>query len=136
MKTAAVVGATARVEVLSVTQELDGTLFVNADASTEILNDRPPLRLMAVVHHANGSSYPVTIIVNHLRSMSGLDDTAAGSNGWATVGARVRAKRLAQAVDLATLVQARQAANPAERIVLVGDFNAFDVNDGYGDSMS
>ncbi len=136
VKTAIVAGATPRVEVLSVTQELDGTLFVNADSSTETLNDRPPLRLMAIVHHANGASYPVTVIVNHLRSMSGVDDNAAGSNGWTTVGDRVRAKRLAQAVDLAILVQARQAADPAERIILVGDFNAFDLNDGYGDSMS
>jgi hypothetical protein len=136
VKTSLVFGTTPRIEVLAVTQELDGTLFVNADASTETLNDRPPLMLRAIVHHANGAAYPMTVIVNHLRSMSGVDDTAAGSNGWATVGDRVRAKRLAQAIDLATLVQARQVADPAERIVLVGDFNAFDVNDGYGDSMS
>ena len=32
-------------------------------------------------------------------------------------------------------MQARQAADPAERIVLVGDFNAFDFNDGLGDSL-
>jgi hypothetical protein len=34
------------------------------------------------------------------------------SNGWATVGARVRAKRQRQAEDLARLVQARQVADP------------------------
>ncbi len=136
VKTAPVAAGTPRVQVVSVTQELDGTLFVNADASTETLNDRPPLRLMTIIHHANGASYPVTVIVNHLRSMNDVDNTAAGSNGWTTIGERVRAKRLAQAVDLANLVQARQLADPTERIVLVGDFNAFDVNDGYGDSMS
>ena len=32
-------------------------------------------------------------------------------------------------------MQARQIANPIERIVLVGDFNAFEFNDGLGDSM-
>lgn len=136
VKTATVVGTTPRVEVLSVSQELDGTLFTNPDTTTVTLNDRPPLMLRAVVHHANGNSFPVTVIVNHLRSMSGVDDTAAGTAGWTTEGERVRAKRLAQAVDLATFVQARQVADPTEAIVLVGDFNAFDVNDGYGDSMS
>jgi uncharacterized repeat protein (TIGR01451 family) len=52
------------------------------------------------------------------------------------VGERVRAKRLAQAESLADLVQARQAADPAERIILVGDFNAYEFNDGLVDSMN
>lgn len=128
-------GVTPRVTVNAVVQELDGTLFVNADASTETLNDRPPLRLDAVVNHPNTSTFPITVIVNHLRSLNGVNSEAAGTNGWATGGARVRAKRLAQAVDLANLVQARQAATPTEHIVLIGDFNAFEVNDGLGDSM-
>ena len=135
VKTAVVAGATPRVTVSAVVQERDGTLFVNPDASTELLNDRPPLRLNAVVHQASGASFPLTVIVNHLRSLSGANDTSAGANGWATVGDRVRAKRLQQAEDLASLVQARQAADPAERIVIAGDFNAFDFNDGLGDSL-
>ncbi len=132
----ATVGANPRVEVLTVTQELDGTLFTNPDTSTETLNDRPPLMLRAVIHAANGGAFPVTVIVNHLRSMNDVDNDAAGSNGWATIGERVRAKRQAQAVDLATFVQARQAADPAERIILVGDFNAFSVNDSLGDLVA
>ncbi|HSK79401.1 MAG TPA: IPTL-CTERM sorting domain-containing protein [Thermoanaerobaculia bacterium] len=136
VKTASVDGGTTpRVEVVEVQQELDGTLFVNADSSTETLNDRPPLRLNAIVHHPNGASFPVTVIVNHLRSLNGVNLETPGSNGWPTSGARVRAKRLAQAEDLANLVQARQTADPTEHIILVGDFNAFDVNDGLGDSM-
>jgi uncharacterized protein len=136
VKTASVDGGTTpRVEVVEVQQELDGTLFVNPDSSTETLNDRPPLRLNAIVHHPNGASFPVTVIVNHLRSLNGVNSEAAGSNGWPTEGARVRAKRLKQAEDLANLVQARQAADPTESIILVGDFNAFEVNDGMGDSM-
>lgn len=136
VKTATVAVGTPRVEVLEVQQELDGTLFTNPDTSTSILNDRPPLRLNAIVHHANGASFPVTVIVNHLRSLNGVDDPAPGSNGWTTDGARIRAKRLAQANDLANLVQSRQTAAPAERIILVGDFNAFDVNDGFVHSMA
>ena len=135
VKTAPVFGVTPRVTVISLAQELGGTLFVNPDTSTETLNDRPPLRLNAVVNHPNTSSYPVTVIVNHLRSLNGANSTAAGTNGWATAGDRVRAKRQKQAEDLANWVQARQMANPTERIVLVGDFNAFEFNDGLGDSM-
>lgn len=136
VKTAEVAAGTPRVEVVEVVQELAGSLLVNPDASTSVLNDRPPLRLNAIVHHPNGASFPVTVIVNHLRSLNGVDDPAPGSNGWATAGARVRAKRLAQANDLANLVQTRQASDPAERIVLVGDFNAFEVNDGLVHSMA
>jgi uncharacterized repeat protein (TIGR01451 family) len=135
VKTAVVTGATPRVTVNAVVQELAGTLFVNPDASSELLNDRPPLRLNAVVHDASGASGPLTVIVNHLRSLNDATSGAAGTNGWATVGERVRAKRLKQAEDLGGLVQARQAADPAERIVLVGDFNAYDFNDGLGDSL-
>lgn len=128
-------GATPRVEVVEVQQELDGTVFTNPDSSTETLNDRPPLRLNAIVHHPNGASFPVTVIVNHMRSLNGVNSEAAGTNGWPTEGARVRAKRQAQAEDLANLVQGRQTADPAEHILLVGDFNAFEVNDGLGHSM-
>ena len=136
VKTASVApGPTPRVEVVEVVQELDGTLLVNPDSSTSILNDRPPLRLNAIIHHPNGASFPVTVIANHLRSLGSVNSEAAGTNGWATEGARVRAKRQKQAEDLANLVQARQVADPLERIILVGDFNAFEVNDGLGDSM-
>ncbi len=131
----ALVGASPRVEVVEVVQELAGTLFVNPDLSTELLNDRPPLRLGAIVHFGGGDAWPVTVLVNHLRSLNGAASPAPGSNGWSTVGDRVRAKRLAQAEDLADLVQARQTADPEENIVLIGDFNAFEVNDGLVHSM-
>jgi predicted extracellular nuclease len=129
------VDGTPRVSVNAVVQENAGELFVNPDSSTSLLNDRPSLRLDAVVNHPNGASFPVMVIVNHLRSLSGIDSEAPGTNGWPTEGARVRAKRQKQAESLANLVQARQVASPAERIVLVGDFNAFEFNDGYVDSM-
>ncbi|MBK8068624.1 MAG: DUF11 domain-containing protein, partial [Rhodanobacteraceae bacterium] len=135
VKTAPAFGATPRVAVTEVVQELAGTLFTNPDTSTETLNDRPPLRLTGVVTRSTGQSYPLTVIVNHLRSFIGSTDTSPGSNGWATVSQRVLAKRQAQAVDLANFVQSRQTTNPNEQIVLVGDFNAFEFNDGLGDSM-
>jgi predicted extracellular nuclease len=128
-------GATPRVSVGPVVQEKAGELFTNPDGSTEPLHDRPTLRLTAAVNHPNGTSFDITVMVNHLRSLADIDSLGPGGNGWPTAGARVRAKRRAQAESLASLVQARQAADPAERIAVVGDFQAFEFNDGYVDSM-
>jgi predicted extracellular nuclease len=88
-----------------------------------------------VVHFAAGESFPVTILANHLRSLSGIADESPGPNGWATVGDRVRAKRLLQAQSLAGVVNARQTADSSEWIVALGDFNAFEFNDGFVDSV-
>ena len=129
------VGSVARVEVLEVTQFGKDTLLSNPDGSTSLLNDRPPLMLRAIVHHQNGGTYPVTAIVNHLRSLNGIGDATPGSSGWPTENARVSAKRAQQAVFLADLVEARQTADANERILLLGDFNAFEFNDGYVDVM-
>jgi hypothetical protein len=128
-------GPTSRVTVGTVLQENAGQLFTNPDGSTELLNDRPTLRLSAAVNHPNGAAFDVTVMVSHLRSLSDIDGLAPGSNGWPTAGARVRAKRRAQAESLARLVELRQNGDPNERIVLVGDFNAFEFNDGFVDSM-
>ncbi|WP_368562502.1 lamin tail domain-containing protein [Pseudoxanthomonas sp. UTMC 1351] len=128
-------GGVARVEVLDVAQFGKGTLMNNPDGSTSLLNDRPPLRLRARVNQDAAGSYPVTVIVNHLRSLNDIDDITPGSSGWATGGDRVRAKRGAQAAYLAGLVQQMQVTDPNEKIVLVGDFNAFEFNDGYVDVM-
>jgi predicted extracellular nuclease len=124
-----------RVAVAEATQFGRTTLFTNPDASTELLNDRPPLLLRATFNHADGGSEPLSILINHMRSLGGVSDTAAGSNGWATSGDRVRAKRGAQAQYLAQLVHDRQVADPQERIVLLGDFNVFEFNDGLVDGM-
>ncbi len=136
VKTAFVTGTTPRITVNDVVQEGAATLFANPDNSTELLNDRPPLRLMAVVNRAVGASFPITVIVNHLRSLNDVNSEAAGQNGWPTSGTRVRAKRQAQGVFLANLIQARQLADPNERILAVGDFNAFQFNDGLADVIN
>ena len=94
--------------------------------TSSLLNDRPSLLLRAAVNFTDGRTYPLTVIVNHLRSLNGNDDPADG---------RVRFKRAEQALELANLVNSLQATNPNEKIVLVGDFNAFPFNDGYVDPM-
>lgn len=123
---------TARVTVVDVTQVGKNATYIDPNTGIPaLLNDRPPLVLLATVQGPIGAPFPVTVIVNHLRSLSGIaDETASGSG---TAGARVRAKRAAQAEFLANLIQARQAT---ERIVSVGDYNAFAVNDGYVDVMA
>ena len=104
----------------------DATFTDPSDGSTDTLNDRPPLVLQATVQQASGAPLAFTVIVNHLRSLiDAEDDTATGQ--------RVRAKRRAQAEFLANLVQNRQTADPSEPIALVGDFNAFEFNDGLVD---
>jgi predicted extracellular nuclease len=123
-----------RVSVVDVTQVGKDTTFANPDSSTALLNDRPPLVLRATIARPNNlGTLPFTVIVNHLRSLSSIDSTLAGTNGWATEGERVRAKRRAQAEFLANYIQGRQAADPTEKIITVGDMNAFRINDGYVD---
>ena len=135
VKGAAATATTHHVEMITCTQYNKNSVFTNPDTSTALLNDRPPLELVATVSNAAGDSFPVTVYVNHLRSLNGQDDPGPGSNGWPNEGDRVRAKRQAQAVELANLIQTRQTNFPADHIVVLGDFNAFEFNDGYGDSM-
>jgi len=118
---------TARVAVLEVTQSGKDATYTNPlTGEQDTLNDRPPLLLRAAVPRP-GFAEPlaVTVILNHLRSLSAIDDP--------TEGPRVRAKRRAQAEYLAGLVQERQTSMPGENLVLIGDFNAFPFNDGYVD---
>lgn len=129
------VGAVARIEVASVTQEGRDEVLVNPNGSTSVLNDRPPLVLDAVAHFADGRRFPFTAIVVHQRSLSGVDAETPGSNGWATGGQRVRDKRQKQADYLATLIDGMQKDDAARHIVVLGDFNAFEFNDGYADVM-
>ena len=129
---------TARVQVDSVTQiELAGCLGNAATCNTYIdptngqpayLNDRPPLVLRAHVQ-PTGVNLPVIVVVNHLRSFIDIE-LVAGE------GPRVRAKRTAQAEFLADLLQDLQSNNPGTSVISVGDYNAYQFNDGYTDPIS
>lgn len=120
---------TARVAVLEVLQFGKTNTYYNpVEGQQDILNDRPPLLLRAAVPRPGFTHpLPVTVILNHLRSLSAIDDPVDGP--------RVRAKRRAQAEFLAGFVQQWQTASPAEPLVLLGDFNAFPFNDGYVDGL-
>lgn len=120
----------ARVKVLKVEQIGKDEKYRNPNDKEEaILNDRPPLVLRAeITEEASGKSITMTLIVNHLKSFLGYDDEKDG-------GLRVRTKKKLQAEFLAKLVQKIQKEKPDEKIVLLGDFNFYQFNDGIADIM-
>ncbi len=103
-------------------EKLD-TPAAGADAK---LFDRTPLLLRAeVADETTQKTFAFTVIVIHLKSYIGVDSPKDGD--------RVRNKRRLEAEWLANFVQERQKANPTERLILGGDFNAFQFSDGYND---
>jgi predicted extracellular nuclease len=92
------------------------------------LHDRPPLVLKAEVIH---SGTRLTVILNHLRSLIDVnsEEPFMGPDGTSTVGARVREKRRLQAEEVADLIH----DHVGENLVVLGDMNAFEFNDGLVD---
>lgn len=128
VKTAQVAAATPRVEVVQVQQVGKDTTWTEPSGTVSLLNDRPPLRMDAIVHFADGRAFPLTAIQVHQRSLNGADTDDAD-------GTRVRAKRQRQAEFLASYIDGLQDADPARRIAVGGDFNAFEFNDGLVDTL-
>ncbi len=89
-----------------------------------LLNDRP-LLLLEARYTGNGADFPLAVMVNHTRSLSGIDDASSGP--------RVRQKRLEQAQSIAQKVQDFQTANATVPLIVIGDLNAFQFTDGYVD---
>jgi predicted extracellular nuclease len=121
---------TARVRVDAVTQERAAETYIDpVDGRPKALHDRPPLVLRATVTLPDLSPQPIIVIVNHLRSFIDIELLTGD-------GPRVRAKRTAQAESLAGLLQELQTANPATPVISIGDYNAFEFNDGYTDPIA
>jgi hypothetical protein len=89
------------------------------------LNDRPPL-LIRGAYVGNGAPFPIAVVNVHQRSLSGIE----GNDG-----ARVRQKRHEQALRLSRFIDGLQDADSGLRLVVIGDFNAFEFTDGYVDVM-
>ena len=86
----------ARVATIEVVQINKTETYINPNnGQPETLHDRPSLLLRAVVTSATGATFPITAIVNHLRSLNDVEDPVDGN--------RVRTKRRAQAESLANL---------------------------------
>lgn len=121
---------TARVTILKVEQLGKDEKFKNpVDKNEDILNDRPPLLIQVAIKMPDtDKAVEITLVNNHLKSFLGYNDPKDG-------GLRVQTKKKLQAEYLAKIVQARQKANPAENIALLGDFNFYQFNDGIMDVM-
>ena len=105
----------------------DNTFVDPRDGTTlQTLNDRPPLVLHAGIRRSGATDYPVTVIVNHLRSLSDENDPSSG--------VFVRDKKELQAEFLANLIQGYQ--QNGEHVISVGDYNAFEFSDGYIDILA
>lgn len=128
VSTAPVADGVPRVEVSSVIQVGKDTLWTEPDGGSALLNDRPPLALDAVVHHADGTRFPVSVVAVHQRSLNGAETNDASGN-------RIRGKRQRQAEFLAAYLDTRQKNDPSLRLVVLGDFNAFEFNDGLAHTM-
>ncbi len=111
------------VQVNAVTQ-LGATEILSVDGS--LLHDRPPL-LLDADYIGNGAPFAVAVMAVHNRSLNGIDDPMDGP--------RVRQKRFEQAQSIATFIQNIQTANPAVRLAVTGDFNAFEFTDSYVDAV-
>ena len=129
---------TSRVQINSVTQiekaGCDGqpancNTFIDPNGNPALLNDRPPLILRATVDAGTLNPRPVIIVVNHTRSFIDIELVTGD-------GPRVRAKRKAQAEFLADLLQGLQTDNPGIPVMSIGDYNAYQFNDGYTDPIS
>jgi hypothetical protein len=121
---------TARVSVTSVTQERASETYINPlNGLPETLHDRPPLVLRATVDPTGPNPIPVIVVVNHPRSFIDVG-TDPGD------GPRVRAKRKAQGESIGGLMDELQDNNPGTSVMTVGDFNAFQFNDGYTDPIA
>src|SRR5687768_16974628 len=130
---------TSRIQIDSVVQdELAGCVGTAATCNTFIdpttglpalLNDRPPLVLRATVDALTLNPRQVIVVVNHTRSFIDVElDNAEGR--------RVRAKRKAQSEFLADLLQELQSDNPNTPVISIGDYNAYQFNDGYTDPIA
>jgi predicted extracellular nuclease len=120
---------TARVDVIGTpVQAYRGKNFTYA-GTTSTLHDRPPFILTADVPQAGTTTkLRVTVIHNHTKSLIAVDSPQPRGTGG-TEGGRNREKRRLQAEDIADLIEAHKSEN----LVVTGDFNAFDFNDGLGD---
>ena len=121
---------TSRVRIDGVTQERTADTYIDpTTGNPATLHDRPPLVLDATVDRFGANPGRVIVVVNHLRSFIDVEIVGAA-------GARVRAKRKAQAEAVAELLQQLQTDNPGVPVIAVGDYNAYQFSDGYTDPIA
>ncbi|HEY0264728.1 MAG TPA: choice-of-anchor D domain-containing protein [Granulicella sp.] len=105
--------------------DLADQTFTPTSGNLTTLNDRPWLVLDAGIKRTGGSDYPVTIIANHMKALTGVNSPTNNST---------RLKKELQAEDIAKYIQTLQAAG--KHVISGGDFNAFEFSDGYTDTLA
>ncbi|MFC2139956.1 hypothetical protein ACFLR4_04770, partial [Bacteroidota bacterium] len=111
-----------KVQLDAVTQLGKDETFVDPrDGSVDILHDRPPLLLEGSFIVNGLPFFPVKVMCVHMRSLNGIE------------GVYAQTKRFEQSQSIASKVQDLQDANPDVKIIVTGDFNAFEFTDGYVD---
>lgn len=114
------------VNKLGVSQYGQGQTFTPTTGTNPItLNDRPWLILNAGIKRASAKDYRVTVIVNHMKALTGENSTTSAST---------RQKKEQQAEAIARYIQTLQAAG--QHVISGGDFNAFEFSDGYADTLA
>jgi hypothetical protein len=114
------------VDTLKLTQIGQKEVFTPTGATNPItLNDRPWFALNVGIKRGTASDYPVTVIVNHMKALSGVNSTTSTST---------RQKKEFQAEYIAKYIQTLQAAG--QHIISGGDYNAYEFSDGYTDTLA
>jgi hypothetical protein len=114
------------VDTVSLTQVGQKESFTPTSSTSPItLNDRPWLGLSVGIKRGTNRDYPVTIVVNHMKALSGVNSTTSTST---------RQKKELQAEEVAKYIQTLQAAG--QHVISGGDFNAFEFSDGYTDTLA
>ena len=111
-----------------VTQLGKNETFIDpSDLSVDILHDRPPLLLDVRIPEDGDDFLKMAVMVLHNRSLNGIDSPSSGP--------RVRQKRFEQAQSIARKIEAFAKSNQQKRkkLIVLGDFNAFEFTDGFVD---
>lgn len=109
------------VQVLSVATHPAGERFGHPDRSQQALHESPPLLLRLRIGRGGGAPLELTAIAVHLSDAGGRADVP-GPHGWASEAGYRRARRDAQLHSIDRLVEQRHRRDPAEKLLLVGDF--------------
>ncbi len=114
---------TAKVKVVRFEQLAKDIKLEHPDAPEgEMLFSRPPiLAEFEVPNESPENVFKFTVIVNHFKSYNGIAEK------------RVQDKKRMQAEFLAEFVSERETSDTNEKLILIGDFNSFQFNDGYND---
>jgi hypothetical protein len=116
---------TSKIDIVSIEQIGASATYTTTSGSSATLFDRPPLVLQAGIPRSGTTDYDITVIDSEMLDRTNVDSS--------TLGADARAKREAQAVYLADLIQTYQTAG--DHVLAAGDYHAFEFSDGFVDTI-